>query len=80
MSLKRLFRGPIIYILIAIAVVWIGSSLLMGSGFKQVTTQQGLAFLSGGQVQSAKIVDGEQRVDLTLLTADPQFGQKVQFY
>ncbi|OJX65612.1 MAG: cell division protein FtsH [Micrococcales bacterium 73-13] len=80
MSLKRIFRGPIIYILIAIAVVWIGSSWLMGSSVKQVTTQQGLEFLSAGQVQSAKIIDGEQRVDLTLKTADPTYGQKVQFY
>jgi len=80
MNVRRLFRGPIIYILIAIAVVWIGSSLLMGSGFKQITTQQGLAFLAQDKVQSAKIVDGEQRVDLTLTTPDPQFGQKVQFY
>jgi len=80
MSLKRIFRGPIIYILIAIAVVWIGSSWLMGSGIKSVTTQQGLGFLAADQVQSAKIIDGEQRVDLTLKTADPTYGQKVQFY
>ena len=80
MSFKRLFRGPIIYILIAIAVVWIGSSWLMGSGIKQVTTQQGLEFLASSQVQSAKIIDGEQRVDLTLTTPDPTYGQKVQFY
>ncbi|HWK20102.1 MAG TPA: ATP-dependent zinc metalloprotease FtsH [Microbacteriaceae bacterium] len=80
MSFKRLFRGPIIYILIAIAVVWIGSSWLMGSGIKQVTTQQGMEFLASSQVQSAKIIDGEQRVDLTLMTPDPTYGQKVQFY
>ncbi|HWL01561.1 MAG TPA: ATP-dependent zinc metalloprotease FtsH [Microbacteriaceae bacterium] len=80
MSFKRLFRGPIIYILIAVAVVWIGTSLVMGSGVKQITTQQGLEFLASSQVQSAKIIDGEQRVDLTLTTPDPTYGQKVQFY
>ena len=80
MDFKKLFRGPFIYILIAIVVVWIGSSLLMQSGFKQVTTQQGLEFISSDKVASAKIVDGEQRVDLTLVEADEEFGEKVQFY
>ena len=80
MDFKKLFRGPIIYILIAIIVVWIGSSLLMQSGFKQVTTQQGLEFITSDKVASAKIVDGEQRVDLTLTEADDEFGDKVQFY
>jgi cell division protease FtsH len=80
MDFKKLFRGPIIYILIAIIVVWIGSSLLMQSGFKQVTTQQGLEFISSDKVASAKIVDGEQRVDLTLVEPDDEFGDKVQFY
>ena len=80
MNLKRLFRGPIIYILIAIVVVWIGTSWLMGSSVKAVTTQQGLEFLATDQVASAKIIDGEQRVDLTLKSADATYGQNVQFY
>ena len=41
MDVKRIFRGPVIYILIAVAVVWIGTSLLSGTGFRQVTTAQG---------------------------------------
>ncbi|MFV0432689.1 MAG: ATP-dependent zinc metalloprotease FtsH [Leucobacter sp.] len=80
MDLKKIFRGPIIYILIAIIVVWVGSSLLLQSGFKQVTTQEGLAFLADNKVETIKVVDGEQRVDLTLATADEEFGDKVQFY
>jgi cell division protease FtsH len=80
MDIKRIFRGPIIYIILAIAAVWIGSTLLTGSGFKQVTTQEGLSLLKGNTVASAKIVDGEQRVDLTLSTADGANGKQVQFY
>ena len=80
MDIKRIFRGPIIYILLAIAAVWIGSTLLTGSGFKQVTTQEGLSLLKGSTVASAKMVDGEQRVDLTLSSADGANGTKVQFY
>ncbi|CAN5349438.1 ATP-dependent zinc metalloprotease FtsH [soil metagenome] len=80
MDIKRIFRGPIIYIILAIAAVWIGSTLLTGSGFKEVTTQEGLSLLKGSTVASAKIVDGEQRVDLTLSTADGTNGKQVQFY
>ena len=66
MDFKRIFRGPIIYIVLAIAAVAIGSTLLTGTGFKEITTQEGLDLLSGNTVESAKIVDGEQRVDLTV--------------
>jgi len=80
MDFKRIFRGPIIYIVLAIAAVWIGTTLLTGSGFKEVSTQEGLDLLKGSTVESAKIVDGEQRVDLTLTKADGDNGKQVQFY
>ena len=47
MDFKRLFRGPIVYILLAVVAVWIGSSLLTGTGFREVTTQEGLNLLNG---------------------------------
>src|ERR1700710_301106 len=80
MDVKRIFRGPILYIVIAVIVVWVGSSLLTGSGFRQVTTQQGLDLLKGDNVQAVKIVDGENRVDITLQRADQELGKQVQFY
>jgi cell division protease FtsH len=80
MDFKRILRGPVIYILLAIAAVWIGATLLTGNGFKAVTTQEGLTLLKGTTVESAKIVDGEQRVDLTLTVADGTNGKQVQFY
>ncbi len=80
MDFKRIFRGPIVYIVLAIAAVWIGTTLLTGSGFKEVSTQEGLDLLKGSTVESAKIVDGEQRVDLTLNAADGDNGKQVQFY
>jgi cell division protease FtsH len=80
MDFKRILRGPVIYILLAIAAVWIGATLLTGNGFKSVTTQEGLTLLKGPTVESAKIVDGEQRVDLTLSSADGTNGKLVQFY
>ncbi|KQQ93930.1 cell division protein FtsH [Leifsonia sp. Leaf325] len=80
MNVKKLLRGPFLYIILAIIAVWIGSSLITMSGFREVSTQQGLEFLNDGKVASAKIVDGEQRVDLTLASADPKYGEQVQFY
>ncbi|PPL19871.1 ATP-dependent zinc metalloprotease FtsH [Microterricola pindariensis] len=80
MNVKKLLRGPLLYIVLAVVAVWIGSSLITMSGFREVSTQEGLAFLKDGKVASAKIVDGEQRVDLTLSKADPKLGDQVQFY
>ncbi|MFD1722287.1 ATP-dependent zinc metalloprotease FtsH [Amnibacterium endophyticum] len=80
MDFKRIFRGPLVYIVIAIVVVWIGSTLLTGTGFRTISTDKGLQYLANGDVQSAKIVDTENRVDLVLKDgkggAD---GQNVQF-
>src|SRR5690606_25035088 len=50
------------------------------TGFREVTTQQGLELLKGTTVEEVKIVDGEQRVDLTLGTSFDDLGTKVQFY
>ncbi len=80
MNMKKLLRGPFIYILLAMVAVWVGVSLLTASGFKEVSTEQGLQMLAQGKVASAKIVDGDQRVDLTLINADPKLGSQVQFY
>ncbi|MDQ1575981.1 MAG: cell division protease FtsH [Microbacteriaceae bacterium] len=80
MNVKKIFRGPILYIVLAVIAVWIGSSLITMSGFKEVSTQQGLTLLKDDKVASATIVDGEQRVDLTLVTPDKTLGSQVQFY
>ncbi|MEO6505386.1 MAG: ATP-dependent metallopeptidase FtsH/Yme1/Tma family protein, partial [Terrimesophilobacter sp.] len=79
MDFKRFLRGPLIYIALAVIVVSVGFSLLSTSGFKQITTQEGFQALSSGEVASAKIVDGEKRVDLTLRSAGKD-GKQVQFY
>ncbi len=80
MNVKKIFRGPILYVVLAIIAVWIGSSLITMSGFKGVSTQKGLELLQDDKVSSAKIVDGENRVDLTLKEADGSLGTQVQFY
>ncbi|MBI5160867.1 MAG: ATP-dependent metallopeptidase FtsH/Yme1/Tma family protein [Micrococcales bacterium] len=80
MDFKRIFRGPVVYIILAVAVLAIGFSLLNTSGFRQVSTQEGLQLLKGSTVENIKTTDGEQRVDLTLSTPYKDFGTQVQFY
>ncbi|MGG7465928.1 MULTISPECIES: ATP-dependent zinc metalloprotease FtsH [unclassified Plantibacter] len=80
MNVKRLFKGPIPYLIIAALVFWIGISLMSMNGFREVSTQEGLAFLDKGLVKEAVITDGDQRVDLTLTKPDDKYGEQVQFY
>ena len=79
MDFKRFLKGPLVYILLAVVVASVGFSLLSGSGFKRISTQDGLQLLSTDKVASAKIVDTEQRIDLTLKAAGAE-GKQVQFY
>src|SRR6187399_2559737 len=83
--LKRVFRGPFIWIALGIIGLVIAFQFITaGPGFKEITTQQGLELLAGSTVDEVKIVDGEQRVDLTLSDAysvdDTDMGKLVQFY
>ncbi|CAN5393016.1 ATP-dependent zinc metalloprotease FtsH [soil metagenome] len=80
MDLKRIFRGPLIWVVIAATAVFIAVQLLTASNFHEITTQEGLSLLSGDSVDKAKIIDGEQRVDLTLSSDYKDFGKSVQFY
>jgi cell division protease FtsH len=84
MDVKRILRGPVVWILVALLVVLIGSQAFSGGGFQRITTSEGLELLAEGKVEQARIVDREQRVDLTLrsdYTSEGQdVGKKVQFF
>jgi cell division protease FtsH len=80
MNFKKLLSGPIVWIVLAFVVLVVGTQMLSGGGYRQVSTATGLQLLSHGEVESARIYDGEQRVDLTLGTKSEKYGQYVQFY
>ena len=80
MNFKKILRSPILLVVLAVVGISIGFSLISGSGVTSVTTQEGLELLRDDRVASVKIVDGEQRVDLTLKEADGENGTSVQFY
>ncbi|HEU0256334.1 MAG TPA: ATP-dependent zinc metalloprotease FtsH [Microbacteriaceae bacterium] len=80
MNAKKIFHGPIFYIVLAVIAVWIGSSLITMPGFKSIPTYEGMKLIQSGQVQSAKIIGGsDNTVDLTLSKAYKNAGTKVQF-
>ncbi|HEX5332603.1 MAG TPA: ATP-dependent metallopeptidase FtsH/Yme1/Tma family protein, partial [Cellulomonas sp.] len=84
MTLKRLTRGPAVWIALAVVLVWIGVSALSGTGVQRIDTSDGLKLLAQGKVEQAKITDGLQRVDLTLTedftSGSKNLGKLVQFY
>ncbi|RWZ59529.1 ATP-dependent zinc metalloprotease FtsH [Labedella populi] len=80
MDFKRIFKGPLPYILLAVLVFWVGSSLLNIGGFREISTQHGLELLEGETVSEATLTQGDNRVDLVLEKADGENGTMVQFY
>ena len=82
--LNKATKGPLVWIVLALLVVSIGALLFSQSGFSQIDTEQGLELLRDDKVEQAKIVDKDQRVDLTLKddfkVDDKDFGKKVQFF
>ncbi|MEV7973536.1 ATP-dependent zinc metalloprotease FtsH [Cellulomonas sp. NPDC089187] len=83
MTLKRLTRGPIPWILLAVLVLWIGASLFTSSGVQRIDTSDGLELIDDGKAEQAKITEGVQRVDLVLtedfVKDDKNYGKNVQF-
>ncbi|HEV8012858.1 MAG TPA: AAA family ATPase, partial [Pontimonas sp.] len=80
MTLKSLLKGPLPYVVVGSLIVVIGISLLTASGFRPVSTQEGLELLKDNQVRSVTIIDGEQRVDMELRSGFGDSGAQVQFY
>jgi len=68
MDIRRIIRGPIVWIALAVLVVIIASSLLSNLGApRDVDTSQVVTAISNGQVSSAKILGGtDQRIEVTL--------------
>ncbi|MCL2787713.1 MAG: ATP-dependent zinc metalloprotease FtsH [Micrococcales bacterium] len=80
MKANRFFRGPVLAIVVAIICLWAVSSAFLSNGPSKIDTSTGLELLRDGKVQQAKIVDHEQRVDLTLTKAYEKKGDLVRFF
>ena len=67
MNAKRFLRGPLFWILLAVLLVLVGSSLVSGiGGPERIDTSQAVADIQGDRVEKAVITDGDQVLELTL--------------
>ena len=77
---RKLLRGPLLYLILAPIIVLLGWSLLSGGNTREVPTEQGLEMLADGKVKEAEIIDGDQRVNLTLTKADKKLATDQVFF
>ena len=74
MDLKRLFRGPIIWLMLAVLLLIFGMQMFASlSQGKDVDTWQAVSYIQSNQAKGVTLVDREQRIEMTL-----QDGSKVQ--
>ena len=76
MDLKRLTRGPVIWVIAALLVVIVGARVLSPNRFQPIDTSVAINMIKSGQVSSAVMVNGDQRVELTLKSPYVEGGQK----
>ena len=71
MNFKRILRGPIFWISIAVIFVLIGSSLISGVGApEEVDTSVAISQIQSGSVDTATITDRDQVLELVLKNGD----------
>ncbi len=76
MNFKKIFTGPVFWIVLALAALMLALPLLFSSGGGQrVDTNVGMELIEDGQVTEAQIDDGDQRVELQLEEAYEQDGE-----
>jgi cell division protease FtsH len=66
MDFKRLTRGPLIWLIAAVAVVLIGVQFFSPGQYKTVDTSVAVQLIKDGQVSKAVMINGEQRLELKL--------------
>ena len=80
-NLKKLLRGPVLWIGLAVVAIFIGTSLGSSVTYQKVDTSYGLQLIHDGKAKTVKIYDGEQRVDIQLIGTDSKTKSKtVQFF
>ena len=67
MDIRRLLRGPLLWIGFAVVLVLLGSTLFSGVGApEQVDTSAAIVSIQDGKVDTATIIDRDQILELTL--------------
>ncbi|WP_130416917.1 ATP-dependent zinc metalloprotease FtsH [Xylanimonas ulmi] len=66
MNIKKILSGPIVWIVVGLVILALAWGALATPRTSRIQTYQGLELLRGGTVEHALMVDGDQRVELTL--------------
>jgi cell division protease FtsH len=78
-DVRRYFRGPFVWVAVAVLVVLVGAQLLTASGgYKKVDTSEVVADVNAGQVASAINIGSDQIIQLTLKNGDKVQSQYVK--
>ena len=80
MNIKKFLSGPFVWVIAAVIVLIIGSSMLNSTSVKQVDTSVGMQLIKDGKAVSVKILEADQRVDITLAEEDAKLGKDIQFF
>ena len=80
MDIRRIIRGPVVWIVLAILLVVLASSLLTNvGGPKDVDTSQVVTAISNGNVTKATLVGGsDQRIEITQTNGDKLRAQYIE--
>ncbi|MEV6727825.1 MULTISPECIES: ATP-dependent zinc metalloprotease FtsH [unclassified Streptomyces] len=75
MDVKRYFRGPVMWIVLAVlAVVVLMNVVGSGGGYKSVETSEVIKAINSGQVESAKLTTGDSQMIKIELKKDQKLG------
>ena len=85
MKVKKLFKGPFVWIIVVVVLISAALFTLTGTGQSRIGTSEALTLLNTDKVVSAKIFGSEGRVDMVLKNAyvneaGQDQGKDVQFY
>ncbi|HEU4513516.1 MAG TPA: ATP-dependent metallopeptidase FtsH/Yme1/Tma family protein, partial [Nocardioidaceae bacterium] len=65
--MKRIFRGPWVWIVVAVVGVLVALQYLApNGGFQEVDTSEMVAYIEDGEVEKITFVDGDQEIQATL--------------
>jgi cell division protease FtsH len=75
---KRVFRGPWVWIVVAVLAVLLALEFLApGGGYDEVSTSQMSEYIAYGEVKEITFIDGDQTIEATLDDGTRDDGDKV---